>query len=80
MAQMMSAIWPIATALPAMGVGMPFDPLSMGYALGNNPTQSRRIIARLAREAATFAQTIEHRLPSGYDLHACDALIEFMNA
>jgi Ferritin-like len=79
MTQMMAAIWPIAAALPGLQTGMPFDPLSMGYSLGASPAHSKRFIANLGREAVAFATTIEHRLPSGYDLHATDELIAFMH-
>ena len=78
--QMMSAIWPLATALPAHKAGMPFDPLSMGYALGRGPDQARRMIAKLGREAQTFARSIEHRLPAAYDLSATEDLIAYMKA
>ncbi len=79
MAQMMSAIYPIAQELPHHQVGMPFDPLSMGYALGANLTQSKRIIASFGREALNFSKTIQHRLPDGYDIEATEDLIAYIN-
>ena len=80
MTQMMATIWPIATAMPALDAGMPFDPLSMGYALGSSPEQSKKIIASFTREAQTFARSIEHRLPENYGADAADELIEYMSA
>ena len=76
----MAAIWPIATELPRHGAGLPFDPLSMGYALGAGPNQTKRIIASFGREALGFAKTIEHRLPDNYDNTATEELIVYMTA
>jgi len=76
--QMMAAIWPIATELPRHGAGLPFDPLSMGYARGAGPNQTKRIIASFGREALGFAKTIEHRLPDNYDNTATEELIVYM--
>jgi len=78
MAQMMSAIWPIAEELPQHNSGMPFDPLSMGYALGAGPTQSKRIITNFAQEALNFSTTIQHRLPDRYDTGATEELISHL--
>jgi hypothetical protein len=80
MTQMTSAMWPIAAQIPALGSGMPFDPLSMGYSLGAGPSQSKRLIASFGREAQIFARSIEHRLPSTYDTSATEELIAFMSA
>ncbi len=80
MVQMMSTLWPLAATLPLHGAGMPFDPLSMGYALGTGIRESKRIIVSLGREALSFARSIEHRLPSNYDMSATDQLIEYMSA
>ncbi len=78
--QMMSAIWPIATELPRHRAGVPFDPLSMGYALGAGPKQTKRIIASFGKEALSFAKTIEHRLPDNYDRTATEELVAYMSA
>ena len=80
MTQMMSAIWPIAKALPDFGAGHPFDPLSMGYALGAGPKESKRVIASFGAEALNFAETIRHRLPDNYDESATRELIDYMSA
>ena len=79
-AQMMTAIWPIAIELPQYQAGLPFDPLSMGYALGANPKQTKRIIAAFGREALNFATAIEHRLPENYDKKSTEDLIAYMRA
>ncbi len=77
-AQMTSGIWPIAQALPSYGTGLPFDPLSMGYALGAGLPQTKRIIASMGKETLSFAQHIEHRLPDGYDPLATEELVRIM--
>lgn len=77
-AQMRSTLWPIAQALPSHKAGIPFDPLSIGYALGAGPPQTKRIIARFGKEALSFAQHIEHRLPGDYDPSATEELIRFL--
>ena len=78
--QMLSAIWPIAREMPTLNAGLPFDPLSMGYALGSGPAQSKHIIASFAREAQGFAQSISHRLPADYDTSVTEDLITYMTA
>ena len=65
--QMMTALLPLATELPKRGAGVPFDTLSMGYALGADKEHSRRIILALAGEVRAFARTIEAQLPAQYD-------------
>jgi hypothetical protein len=78
--QMTATIWPLAQELPRHRTGLPFDPLSMGYALGANPTQTRRIIASFGKEALAFARHVEHRLPEGYDTSATEELIRLLQA
>jgi hypothetical protein len=78
--QMMTGLWPLAAALPQLDAGIPFDTLSMGYALGSGKEQSRLIILGMAREAQSFARTIERLLPARYDQNNADGLIELMSA
>jgi hypothetical protein len=76
--QMMTALWPLATELPLHGAGVPFDPLSMGYALGAGKEQSRTIILAFAREAQAFSRTIEAQLPARYAQNNTDFVIEVL--
>ncbi len=78
-AQMMSGLWPLAAELPKYGVGMPFDPLSMGYAPGASREQSRAFTIAMAKEAQEFARGIEHLLPARYQ-DGADAVAEMMEA
>ena len=76
--QMMTALWPLATELPQRGAGIPFDPLSMGYALGAGKEQSRMVILAFAKEAQAFARTIEAQLPARYAQNNTDLVIEVL--
>lgn len=78
MPQMMSALLPLATELPKHGAGVPFDTLSMGYAVGAGKEQSRTIILALAEEARAFARTIEAQLPARYDQNSMNAVFELL--
>jgi hypothetical protein len=76
--QMLTALWPLAIELPRHGAGIPFDPLSMGYALGAGKEQSRKVILALAREAQAFSRTIEAQLPARYVPNNADLVIGLM--
>lgn len=76
--QMMTGVLPLATELPKHGAGVPFDVLSMGYAVGAGKEQSRKIILALAREARAFAKTIEAQLPAQYDQNNTSAFFELL--
>ena len=53
-------------SLAGMGVGMPFDRLSLGYSRGIGTVQMRELIYRFLREAESLESTINGDLPSGY--------------
>ncbi len=76
--QMMSALLPLAIELPRHGAGVPFDTLSMGYAVGSDKEHSRKFILALAGEARTFANTIEGLLPARYDQNNTKAIFELL--
>lgn len=78
--QMMTALLPLATELPKLGAGVPFDTLSMGYALGTDKEHSRRFILALAGEARTFARTIEGQLPARYNQNNTSAVFALLDA
>jgi len=77
--QMMTALMPLATELPKHGAGVPFDTLTMGYAVGTDKEHTRRIILALAGEAKAFARTIEAQLPARYDQNNTKAVFELLN-
>lgn len=80
MSQMTAALWPLAIELPKHRAGVPFDPLSMGYALGAGKEQSRRLIVAFAKEAQAYARTIEHLLPARYNQNNSDMVIKLLDA
>jgi hypothetical protein len=65
-AHMLGPLWSLATHLPKLGTGMPFDPLSMGYAPGRTPHESLQFTATLVRESAQIARNLEQHLPSDF--------------
>jgi hypothetical protein len=78
-AQMMTGLWPLAAELPKYGMGMPFDPLSMGYSPGTGKEESRQFTLALARETQEFARTIEALLPARYQDNA-DGVFDLLGA
>lgn len=77
--QMMTALLPLANELPKHGAGVPFDTLSMGYAVGTGQEQSRKIILALAGETRAFARTIEAQLPARYDQNNTNAVFALLD-
>ncbi len=71
-AHMLGPLWSLGTHLPKLGTGIPFDPLSLGYAPGRTPRESVQFTATLVREAAQVARVLERHLPSDFpiDQHA----------
>lgn len=63
---MLGPIWSIARHLPTLGAGIPFDPLSMGYAPGRNAFYSLSIIVHLLDEAEKLEQQLADQLPEDY--------------
>lgn len=80
LSQMTTALWPLALELPKHGAGVPFDPLSMGYALGAGKEQSRRLILAFAKEAQSYARSIESLLPARYNQNNVDMVIKLLDA
>ncbi len=78
LSQMLTALLPLATELPKLGAGVPFDALSMGYAPGTDKEHSRRIILALAGEAREFARTIEAQLPAAYSQDNTSELFDLL--
>lgn len=64
--------------LAAGGHGMPFDPLSMGYAGGVDQAGSVEIVRRLAREADGLARALERagELPGDYPIDINTATVQ----
>lgn len=67
---MTGALRPLGTHLATLGVGVPFDPLSMGYAPGHDVAGTVFVLRRLVVEAATVAAELAPVLPAGLSLTA----------
>jgi hypothetical protein len=69
---MLGPLQSLARALPAYGVGLPFDPLSMGENLCPSRNCGLRAARRIAREAITLANAQAATLPSDFPLAAVE--------
>jgi hypothetical protein len=65
-AHMTGPLLSLGRHLAALGVGIPFDPLSMGYAMGTDRAASVRLLGRLVGEADGLAQRLRERLPGDF--------------
>jgi len=65
-AHMTGALWPLARALASALQGIPFDPLSFGYRLGQSDGASLDLLRALFKEAQGFEKTIQAELPEDY--------------
>ena len=65
---MTAALHPLGGHLATLGVGLPFDPLSTGYALGRDVTGTVRLIRALVREAEQVTEEVRDLLPPGFPL------------
>lgn len=79
---MTQALGPLGVHLASLGVGLPFDPLSMGYALGVDLTGTVRVLRRLVEEAAAVTEEVHDALPADFPftmttqtLAALDAIV-----
>jgi hypothetical protein len=70
-AHMLGPFWSLARQLAKLGVGMPFDPLSVGYAPGRDRNESTRFVARLLSEADKLEQRMHAYLPADFPRASC---------
>jgi hypothetical protein len=68
---MMGPFWSLARRLAALGSGMPFDPLSVGYARGLTREGNTRLLSRLLGEADAFEKRLGALLPADYPADCC---------
>ena len=64
--QMLGPIYALARHMPRYGLGLPFDPLSMGYSPGLDQMGVMRIALHMLDEANQLASTLEPHLPEDY--------------
>lgn len=68
---MMGPFWSLARRLAALGSGMPFDPLGVGYARGLTREGNARLLSRLLNEADAFEKRLGALLPTDYPVDCC---------
>lgn len=72
---MSGPLFSLAKALPHYGVGMPFDPLSLGFSAGCDRLCNLAVTARLVGEAEQRARNQPH-LPTDFDIGVFRTLAE----
>jgi hypothetical protein len=65
---MKEPLWRLGKHLATLGTGLPFDPLSMGYAPGTDPAASLRILRHLLGEAEQRTTALRAHLPATYPI------------
>jgi hypothetical protein len=63
---MLLALHPLGDHLASLGVGLPFDPLSMGYSPGRDVAGTVLVLRRIALEAQAVAGELAGVLPVAY--------------
>jgi len=79
-AHMLGPLQVLARHLPTRGTGIPFDPLSMGYAFGRTRQDSLRIVRHLVGEADHLARRLSADLPTEYPLSLNSETLVILNA
>ena len=74
-AHMLGPFWSLARHLAKLGVGVPFDPLSVGYAPGRERNENARFIGRLLNEADKLEQRMHADLPGDFPRESCRATL-----
>lgn len=77
-AHMMRTLRPLGDHLAARGGGVPFDPLSTGYAPGNDERGTRRFLRQLLNELARLETAGATELPTGYPSNVTTDTIAFI--
>ena len=74
-AVMMGPLMSIAQHLPARGVAVPFDPLSMGFEPGLSAAAEQRFTRLMLTETREFARSIENLLPASFAPEIYDQML-----
>lgn len=80
LAHMMGPLLSLGRHLPALGCGLPFDPLNFGSAPALDGSASRRLIASLVRESITLAKGIALTLPADYPQAVAESTLASLTA
>ena len=63
---MVGPLWSLMRHLPSQGCGVPFDPLSMGYAPGLGESENLRFVRHMLDEMRSVEEVVEAHLPTDY--------------
>ena len=74
-AHMLGPFWSLARHLAKLDMGMPFDPLGVGYAPGRNRNESLRFVTRLLGEADKLEKRVQAALPGDFPRETCRATV-----
>ena len=78
--EMLTSIFRLGQQLSKVGAGIPFDHLSMGYAIAPTPQGNLNNARALLKEADTLASKIQTDLPTDYPFGMEKALIDRIDA
>ena len=73
--QMMGPFLSLARHLPTLGVGMPCEPLSTGYAPCRTTAARLRFVSSMVGESNQLAQQLKDRLPADYPFAVGEAMM-----
>jgi hypothetical protein len=77
---MLGPMWSLARHLPALGAGLPFDHLSMGYAPGRDQRSCLHFYIALLQEIDRLTQALKRHLPSDYPIAVSRASMQDLRA
>ncbi|MFW5333111.1 ferritin-like domain-containing protein [Hydrogenophaga sp. ZJX-1] len=73
--QMMGPFLSLARHMPTLGVGMPCEPLSTGYAPCRTTAARLRFVSSMVGESNQLAQQLKDRLPADYPLAVGESMM-----
>jgi hypothetical protein len=76
---MLGPLHSLASDLPKKGCAVPFDPLSIGYSPGLNKERNERLTRIMLSETRDFAISIEHLMPTNFDIDIYNVLLKEIN-
>ena len=75
---MKEPLWRLGRHLATMAAGLPFDPLSMGYAPGSDTDATLKFLRHLLEEAERHTTALRATLPADYPFNSNQKTLEFL--
>jgi hypothetical protein len=75
---MKEPLWRLGRHLATISTGLPFDPLSMGYAPGSDTNATLKILRHLLDEAERHTTALRTSLPADYPFDSNQKTLEFL--